>query len=70
MAELKPFRAFHYNPARVNLSQVLAPPYDVISPDERTQLQNSSPYNMIHLILGQNHIGSGLQADEAYSGAG
>ncbi|MBW3625134.1 MAG: DUF1015 domain-containing protein [Armatimonadetes bacterium] len=70
MAELKPFRAWHYNPEKVSLPQVLAPPYDVISPDERTQLQNSSPYNMIHLILGQSHVGSGLQADEAYAGAG
>lgn len=70
MAELKPFRATHYNPQQVNLSSVLAPPYDVISPEERTQLQNSSPYNMIHLILGQNHIGSGLQEDSAYAGAG
>jgi uncharacterized protein (DUF1015 family) len=70
LAELKPFRAWHYDPARVNLSEVLAPPYDVISPEEREKLQASSPHNMIHLILGQSHVGSGLQADEAYAGAG
>lgn len=70
MAELKPFRALHYNPQTVALSSVLAPPYDVISPEERDQLQASSPYNMIHLILGQSRIGSGVQADEAYARAG
>lgn len=70
MAELQPFRALHYNPAQVRLNDVLAPPYDVISPEEREELQKRSPYNIIHLILGQKHIGSGEQADAEYAKAG
>lgn len=70
MAEIQPFRALHYNPAKVRLNEVLAPPYDVITPEEREELRSRSPYNMIHLILGQKHIGSGEQADAEYASAG
>ena len=32
---------------------VMTPPYDVISPEERAAYLASHPYNMIHLILGE-----------------
>ncbi|MBI4323065.1 MAG: DUF1015 domain-containing protein [Candidatus Omnitrophica bacterium] len=54
MVALAPFRALRYNPDRIGtLGPVLAPPYDVISPDEQEQLYQASPYNVVRLIYGQ-----------------
>lgn len=46
---LQPFAGERY--ARADLSDVIAPPYDVISPDERAALAQKSPHNIVHLIL-------------------
>lgn len=48
-----PFKAWRYHPERVDLSRVIAPPYDVISPSEQTALYQKSPYNVVRLILGK-----------------
>jgi uncharacterized protein (DUF1015 family) len=29
---VRPFRALHYDPSRVDLARVIVPPYDVIAP--------------------------------------
>ena len=44
-----PFRGERY--ARPSLDAVLAPPYDVISPDARKTLAARDPHNIVHLIL-------------------
>ena len=50
MAQIHPFRAIRYNPAVVgDLQKVVAPPYDVISPEQQTLLHLQSPYNAVHL---------------------
>jgi len=51
MTHCKPFRAWRYNPEKSDFSKVLAPPYDVISPEEQDKLYEASPYNCIRLIL-------------------
>jgi len=52
MPEIIPFKAYHYNTTKkMTLEKVLAPPHDVISPEERIGFQQKSPYNIIHLIL-------------------
>ena len=52
MPAIKPFRAVHYNPQKVaNLSDVVCPPYDVISPQQQDDLYEQSPYNFIRLEL-------------------
>jgi uncharacterized protein (DUF1015 family) len=54
VALVAPFKGLHYNPAQVpNLTEVVTPPYDVISPSERQAFAALSPYNMVHLILPQ-----------------
>ncbi len=55
MADILPFRGVHYDPAAVggDLSAVVAPPYDVISPAEQDALYARSPHNVIRLILGR-----------------
>jgi len=52
MAEVKPFRAERYDESNAGpLEQLVAPPYDVISPEEREEYLARSPYNVVHLTL-------------------
>jgi uncharacterized protein (DUF1015 family) len=52
MADVQAFRAFRYDLARVgNLSDVIAPPYDVIDAALQDCLYDRSPYNTVRLIL-------------------
>ncbi len=53
MPEIQPFKAILYNTKKVNLSDVVAPPYDVISHPLQTELYNRSAYNVVRLILGK-----------------
>lgn len=47
------------------LSQVIAPPYDVISPTERDELVGHSPYNVVQLELPVADANAGLDAYQA-----
>ena len=52
VAAVEPFRALRYDEAAAGpLESLVAPPYDVISPDERDHLRSRSPYNVVHLTL-------------------
>lgn len=52
MAAVKPFRALRYDERRAGpLATLVAPPYDVISPEERRRYLARSPYNVVHLTL-------------------
>jgi uncharacterized protein (DUF1015 family) len=52
VAQVEPFRALRYDEGRAGpLEQLVAPPFDVISPDERRELAARSPYNVVHLTL-------------------
>src|SRR5438552_5027599 len=52
MAEIRAFRAYRYDLGRVGaLSDVVAPPYDVIDAALQQKLYDRSPYNVIRLIL-------------------
>lgn len=52
MADIQAFRAFRYDLGRIgNLSDVIAPPYDVIGPELQQALYERSPYNVVRLIL-------------------
>ncbi len=54
MADIRAFRAFRYDLGRVgNLSDVVAPPYDVIDPALQRTLYDRSPYNVVRLELNQ-----------------
>ena len=54
MAEVAPFRAFRYNPARVDLAQVVTQPYDKISPGMQERYYALNPYNLVRIILGKH----------------
>jgi uncharacterized protein (DUF1015 family) len=52
VAEVRPFRALHYNLSAVpSLAAVTAPPYDVIGEEQRRALLASSPFNVVELDL-------------------
>jgi uncharacterized protein (DUF1015 family) len=52
MADVKPLRALHYDPAVVGaLDTVVAPPYDVIDREQRAELAARSPYNVVRIDL-------------------
>jgi uncharacterized protein (DUF1015 family) len=62
MAETVPFRGILYNPEKINdFSDVIAPPYDVISPQQQDQLHQRHPNNIIRLILGKVEKNDTLQ---------
>ena len=51
-----PFRGLRYNTAKVEeIENVIAPPYDVIKPEERVALETRHRANIIRLILSQPH---------------
>jgi uncharacterized protein (DUF1015 family) len=49
----EPFAGVRYDPARVDLDDVIAPPYDVIGPDERARLEARSPWNVVRIDLSE-----------------
>ena len=51
MAQVRPFRALRYSPAAGPLEGLVAPPYDVISAEEREQYRALDPHNVVHLTL-------------------
>jgi uncharacterized protein (DUF1015 family) len=53
MAEIAPLTPLRYDLARLpdGLGAVVAPPYDVISPEERATLAARDAHNVVHLIL-------------------
>lgn len=51
MAEIKPFSGVVYNQSKVDLIDVVTPPYDVISPEEQEAFYEKSPYNVIRVDL-------------------
>ncbi len=52
MAEIIPFRAVRYSQEKVrDLSLVVAPPYDVISPQQQERFCQQHPNNVVRLIL-------------------
>lgn len=65
MPQIRPFRPYRYQPLRIpSLGAVIAPPYDVISPEQRAELLARDPHNVIALILPEG------SADDRYASAG
>ena len=52
MAVVKPFRAERYDESKAGpLERLVAPPYDVLSAEQREEYLARSPYNVVHLTL-------------------
>jgi uncharacterized protein (DUF1015 family) len=58
MPEIRAFRGLRYDMAKVGaLTDVVAPPYDVVGPELQQQLYDLSPYNVIRLELNREESG-------------
>lgn len=54
MVDVRPFKGLRFSHTMSgDLSDILCPPYDVISSNDQLDLHESSPYNMIRLELGK-----------------
>jgi uncharacterized protein (DUF1015 family) len=53
MAEIRPFRAFRYDPSRVSVAQVVTQPYDKITSALQDRYYGASPHNLVRIILGR-----------------
>jgi uncharacterized protein (DUF1015 family) len=51
VADVRPFKALRYDTAQVALSDVIVPPYDVITADERVALYERDPHSAVRLEL-------------------
>lgn len=68
MAEAHPFRGLRYDPSRAGLALTLAPPYDVISPEQQRALYDRSPYNVVRIEYGEQQV-TDTAADNRYTRA-
>ncbi len=63
MAKLHPFKALLYQTEPgSDITPLIAPPYDVINPDERDAYGGSGPHNIVHIVL--------PEGDDPYATAG
>ncbi len=63
-----PFRAWRYSPQAGELSQLVAPPYDVVSGDLQAALHARSEHNVVRVDLGVTSTADG-QSDNRYTRA-
>ena len=69
MAEILPFRALRYNPAKAGeLGRVVTQPYDKISSEMQARYYDLSPYNLVRIIRGRQSAGDSPQ-DNVYTRA-
>jgi uncharacterized protein (DUF1015 family) len=69
MAILYPFRAWRYNPAAVRLDDVVTQPYDKITPAMQQAYYQSSPYNLVRIILGLPELFDAERGESVYGRA-
>ena len=56
MADVAPFRAIRYaHPA----AELIAPPYDVLTPEQRDAFRGRDPHNVVHLTLNESEEEAG-----------
>lgn len=69
MVDVRPFRGLRYRPGvAANLAELLAPPFDVISPETQRFLLRRHPANVVRLELGEERADDTPQ-DNRYSRA-
>lgn len=68
MAAVRPFRGLRYDPARADPALAVAPPYDVISPQQQAALYAASPHNVVRIEYGEQRPGD-TASDNRYTRA-
>jgi uncharacterized protein (DUF1015 family) len=54
VAEIRPFRGVHYSRTYKDWSEIICPPYDIISPQQQEELYLRNDYNFIRLESGRD----------------
>src|SRR3989440_1157153 len=70
MAQVRPFRALRYSAAAGALERLVAPPYDVISAEERRHYLALDPHNVVHLTLPESEEQAARELREWRAGGG
>ena len=69
--QIKPFKAFRFDPSIVgNAGDCIAPPYDVINPDQQEQLYKKNQYNLVRIIKGKTEPSDNGQSNQYTRAAG
>jgi len=69
MARVRPFAALRYARPELDISPVTAPPYDVISPEEREALLAKDPHNVVALELPEGPLDPAAAGNRYQTGA-
>jgi uncharacterized protein (DUF1015 family) len=69
VATVSPLRGVRFDPGRVELGRVLAPPYDVISDAQREQLYAQDPHNIVRIDYGREEPGDTAGVEDRYTRA-
>lgn len=56
MAQVRPFRGYRYATEDRDISTYCAPPYDVLSEEQRDELTSRNPHNAVELELGKGAL--------------
>lgn len=71
MATVRPFRGITFDPTRIpDLGLVTCPPYDVISDEDRTELYDRHPYNVVRIISGRDEADDSPEVNRYTRAAG
>jgi len=68
MADINPFKGILYSVSKVSIEDVLAPPYDLITPEYQEELYRKSPYNVVRIDFGKEQP-EDTEADNKYTRA-
>jgi uncharacterized protein (DUF1015 family) len=69
MARVRPFAAFRYGSSERDVSALTAPPYDVISPEQRESLLAIEPHNVVALELPEGALDPAAEHNRYEHGA-
>jgi uncharacterized protein (DUF1015 family) len=65
VARFDAFRGIRYNLDEVRIDDVVAPPYDVVTPQRRAELAARSPFSVVHVDQPEEDRGDGAYDDAA-----
>lgn len=64
MTEFLPFKGILYNNSAVRGTDVLAPPYDIITPEIKEELYDKSDYNIVRIDFGKAYPGDDISSNK------